>query len=266
MLPHHIESLRRMEDYFRNQDGVLGVVFGGSVAQGRARPDSDLDAMVVVTEERYARLRDALRTCECIRGHCTYPEGYFDAKYMTLDYLRAAAERGNDPTRNSFVKSRVLFSRVDGLEDIVHRIQVYPVAKKRERIELFGSILMLSGGYLFDCAWSERKDAYLAPRAACDAVYGGIRMLLARNEVFFPCHRNMLDYASRLADAPENIVGLANEFLAAPTPATRDAFTQAIIRHPGWELDFDNHNFFYARYVQCMEQFWLESDANVFEL
>lgn len=266
MLTHHAESLTRMVDLLQRREGVLGVVFGGSVAQGRERPDSDLDAMVVLEDEIYARLRAENRLCECIHGHCTYPGGYFDVKYMTMDYLRAAAEHGSDPTRNSFVKSRVMFSRVEDLEDIVRRIQTYPVAKKRERIELFASILLLSGGYLFDCARIDARDSYLTPRAVCDAVYGGLRMLLARNEVFFPCHRNMMAYAARLPDAPENIADLANAFLAGPTPATRDAFTQAICRHPGWDLDFGDHNHFYAVYVKYMEQSWLESEANVFEL
>ncbi len=52
-------------------------------------------------------------------GHCTYPEGYFDVKYMTKDYITVAAEKASEPTRNSFVKARVLFSSDPEIEDIV---------------------------------------------------------------------------------------------------------------------------------------------------
>lgn len=56
MYKHHEESLERLKEYFAGKEGVIAVIFGGSVAKGCERPDSDLDAMVVVTEEEY-RLR-----------------------------------------------------------------------------------------------------------------------------------------------------------------------------------------------------------------
>ena len=51
MYKHHEESLERLIEYFSDKEEVIAVIFGGSVAKGCERPDSDLDAMIVVTQE-----------------------------------------------------------------------------------------------------------------------------------------------------------------------------------------------------------------------
>ena len=53
MYQHHIESIENLIQYFTGKKEVIALIFGGSVAKGCERPDSDLDAMVVLTEEAY---------------------------------------------------------------------------------------------------------------------------------------------------------------------------------------------------------------------
>ena len=125
MYKHHEESLAIMRRYFEERPEVIALIFGGSVAKGNERPDSDLDGMVVVSDEVYAQKLAANQTAETITGLCTYEGGYFDVKYMTKSYLLAAAERASEPTRNAFVGSRVLFSRDPEIEGIVARIPVF---------------------------------------------------------------------------------------------------------------------------------------------
>lgn len=40
--------MRTMVRHFREQKGVIAFIFGGSVAKGMERADSDLDGMAVV--------------------------------------------------------------------------------------------------------------------------------------------------------------------------------------------------------------------------
>lgn len=117
MYQHHEESLKILEDMFRGREEVIALVFGGSVAKGMERPDSDLDAMVIVTQEYFDQCMKENRTAECLSG-CTYEGGYFDIKYMTKDFLEQAALKGSEPTRNSFVKSRVLFQGIRKLRGL----------------------------------------------------------------------------------------------------------------------------------------------------
>ena len=86
MYQHHLDSIEKMKEYFRPTEGIIALVLGGSVAKGNERPDSDLDALVILTPEAYAKKLAEGRTAECVFGHCTYEGGYFDVKYMTKDY------------------------------------------------------------------------------------------------------------------------------------------------------------------------------------
>ena len=52
MYPHHEESIQNLIKYFKDQDGVTAIILGGSIAKGRERPDSDIDAMIIVTPEQ----------------------------------------------------------------------------------------------------------------------------------------------------------------------------------------------------------------------
>ncbi len=87
MYKHHEESLENLKNYFSGKEEVIAVIFGGSVAKGCARPDSDLDAMVVVTDTAYALRVQQNSTAETIEGYCTYEGGYFDIKYMTKSFF-----------------------------------------------------------------------------------------------------------------------------------------------------------------------------------
>ena len=53
MLKHHEESIRNLVSYYKDGEGVIAVILDGSIVHGNARPDSDIDAVIVVTEEEY---------------------------------------------------------------------------------------------------------------------------------------------------------------------------------------------------------------------
>ena len=110
MYKHHEESLQIMAGYYREQKGVIAFIFGGSVAKGMERADSDLDGMAVVSQEEFKYREKHNELTDVIQGKCTYEGGYFDVKYITKDFLRAAAQKGSEPTRNSFYRARVMFS------------------------------------------------------------------------------------------------------------------------------------------------------------
>ena len=69
MYQHHLDSIEKLKEYFCRQEGVIAIVLDGSIVKGNARPDSDIDAVVVVTEERYSVLERETRLAEVITGH-----------------------------------------------------------------------------------------------------------------------------------------------------------------------------------------------------
>lgn len=94
MYPQHERATQNLVALFKEDPEVLAVILAGSLAKGLERPDSDVDAIIAVTEEKYRRLQMEGRTSECIEEGCGYEGGYFDLKYYTKDYLLAAAAHG----------------------------------------------------------------------------------------------------------------------------------------------------------------------------
>ena len=67
MYQHHLDSIEKMKEYFRPTEGIIALVLGGSVAKGNERPDSDLDALVILTPEAYdKKLAEAARQSACL--------------------------------------------------------------------------------------------------------------------------------------------------------------------------------------------------------
>lgn len=108
MYKHHEESIVNMKEHFRKH-GAVALILTGSVAKGTERADSDLDGVVILSEEAYAEKEKNHTTTETIDGLCTYEGGYFDVKYMTKQYLKDLSEKGSEPARNGFTKAKILF-------------------------------------------------------------------------------------------------------------------------------------------------------------
>jgi len=262
VLKHHEESLKILKEYYQDNDDVLALILGGSVAKGEARPDSDLDGMVIITDQAYAKRKAEGQLVENISGKCTYHEGYFDIKYFNKGYLEAAAERGSDPTRNSFVKSKVIFSLDSDIEKIIERIQTYPINEKHERILLFHSILRYASGYFY---WSgvRNNDQYMLDKCCFEIVYAGLRMLYVHNEVFFPSHLRLIEYANRLPHKPDDIINMAKAVNEKKDADSIEVFANTILNFTDWGVEPESY---VPVYVDRMEQTWQFSNDNVYEL
>ena len=228
MYKHHEESLKIMTEHYRNQEGVIAFIFGGSVAKGMERIDSDLDGMIVVSQEEFEERTINHTLTEVIHGKCTYEEGYFDVKYITKDFLQIAAEKASEPTRNSFHCAKVMFSSDPEIEDLVKQIATFQKDEKAEKMLSFYSDMMLSYGYY----WKTCKvDGYMKIRTASEIVYCIYRMILQENEILFPCNRRLEQYVDLCKDKPENIVAKCREFCETMDDALQE---EIIALYHGW--------------------------------
>ena len=138
---HHAETIARVAEHFQKEDEVEALLLGGSVAHGFARPDSDIDVLIIVSDQRHAA-RSRLSQLHFYSSElCAYPEGYVDGKYVAAGFLHEIAERGSEPARFAFQDARVLFSRLAGLEETLLMITRYPVEAKAERLRRFAAQL-----------------------------------------------------------------------------------------------------------------------------
>lgn len=261
MYQHHVDSIQRMKDYFSGMEGIIALVLGGSVAKGCERPDSDLDALVVLTDEAYARRAQEGKTAECIFGQCTYEGGYFDVKYMTMDYIRAAAQRGSEPTRNSFIKARVLFTSDPEVEDIIPRIGVFQEGERADKmLSFYGDYLLNHNYFLKGC----KAEGFIRLHAVDEIVYSVYRMILQENGILFPCNRRLEETVAQAPRKPSGILELGRAAVEEQDDPSVDAFAKAYFDWSQWEFPQD-YSLPQTRYVEDFEQWWYQPRPLVHE-
>ena len=251
--PHHREAVKELISIFREKEGVIALVFGGSVAKHMEREDSDIDAMVIVTEEFYERKRKVNCIAECISmGDCAYPGGYFDVKYMTKDYIRDAAEKGSEPTRNSFIGSHVLFSADEEVTELVRRIPVLQKQEFEEKMLSFFSNLQLNYNYFWKAC---RPEGYMKLKVASEIVYSLYRMVLQENEILFPCNRRLEQFVKLAPDQPEHLVEYCEEFCRTLEDDPLDKALEAWKAWTHYQYPTDSA-VCQSRYCDDFEQWW----------
>lgn len=251
--PHHKEAVKELISLFYGKEGVTALVFGGSVAKHMERPDSDIDAMVIVTQEYYDRQWEQNRTAECIEmGECAYPGGYFDVKYMTKEYISDAAEKGSEPTRNSFIGSHVLFSSDEEVTELVEKIPVFQKQEYEDKMLSFYSNLQLNYNYFWKAC---KPEGYMKLRVASEIVYSLYRMVLQENEILFPCNRRLEEFVKAAPDQPEHLTEYCEEFCRRLDDESLEKAVKAWEEWTHYQYPRDSA-VCQSRYCDDFEQWW----------
>ena len=192
--------------YVPGRDEVIALVFGGSVAKGVERVDSDLDAMVIVTPEYFEGAYEG-EPDGGVYFECTYEGGYFDIKYMTKEYLMARRRRA--------VSLRGILCEVEGAFPVIRRLrglwQGFRCFRRGAGGEaaFFYSDLQLNYNYFWKCC---KPDGYMKIRTASEIVYALYRLVLQENRVLFPSNRRLEDTVAGVENKPEGLVENCREF------------------------------------------------------
>lgn len=267
MHKHHQESINNLVCMFSNNPDVLAIILGGSIAKGKEKINSDIDAMVILEDNAYERYVSSNKLAECIFDHCTYENGYFDLKYFNKDYLVKASESGSEPTRYSFTGARCIHSLDEEINTLIREIPVYPIQLKQEKILSFYSALALNNFFFWDEA-HKRDDRYLKMRVASDIVLFGLRLVLAYNNRLFPCHKWLLSAVEEVPNKPEGIIQKVNTFLESLTDESKDIFINSVDSLIQFERLADPEKrieMVCTRFIEDNEWWWWKNRPNIAE-
>lgn len=251
---HHKDSLEIMLNLFKNKEEVIAIIFGGSVAKGMERPDSDLDAMIIIAQEDYEYRKANGNLSEVIEGMCTYKGGYFDIKYLTKEYIQAASNKGSEPTRNAFISAKVLYSKDPEIEQIVNSIPVFQINEMEDKNLSFYSSLMLNYMYFWkDC----KPEGYMKIHVIAEIIYMVYRMILQENQVLFPSNRRLEETVEKLSNRPQNIVELGRKFAESGVDKDCEAFVTAFLEWTSYKAP-ENLSAILTRYQEDYETWWIK--------
>lgn len=188
---HHEAAIAAFVARAARRPDVLGVLVTGSVARGDEREDSDVDLVLVVTEETWHRAVERDRVMYTERDGAGYAGGYFDVKLATTRAISAAADRGDDPVRRSLGEARCAFDSGIGLPAALARIR----ENRPDRADLVAALVAqarIHGDY-FLAEGLRREDPLLTAHAAVHLATSAARALLARHDRAFPGPKQLLD-------------------------------------------------------------------------
>ena len=234
----------------------LAIIIAGSVAKGIAREDSDIDCYLVVSDDLFEERKQLDQLFYFTKEGCDYPGGYYDGKIIPYRFLEAASVRGSEPTRASFDKAFVAFSRIPGLDDLVAKIPVYPEHNRERNFQDFYAQVELYGGYFADRA-IELGNTYLLIHAIGQIALFSGRLLLAYNRVLFPCHKSMPGVLRTLSHIPDRYFELQEDMLLHPYRETIQAFVECIRSFHEWGITPHEA---VSRFIQNNEWNWLEDE------
>ncbi len=247
---HHEKSLQNVVKYFQNEPEVEALILGGSLAHGFASPISDIDLMIIITDQHYAKRLSEGNLQFFNRELCTYPEGYVDGKYLGMSHLTEVAEMGSEPARYAFQDAQVLFSRRDSIDKQIRSIARYPLELKTERICRFYAQFEAWNWYVGEALKSQNH--YLLGVSISKLVLFGGRLILAHNELLYPYHKWFLRVLAEAREKPPALLTCIESLYQTPSAENVKLFYELIRDFRDWGI-LDN---------SWPAQFMLDSELN----
>ena len=233
MHAHHERAIAHATETLRRDPEVRALLLGGSIAHGYESAASDVDLLIVVSDDDYdVRMREGRVQWSTAEG-CEWPGGYVEGKYVSPRFLAEVARAGSEPARFAFQDARVLFSEIGDLAETLRAIARYPVEEKVPRIRRFHA--QFEAWHWYGHEALKRDDRYLLGLALARTVLFGGRMILAHNERLHPYHKWFLKVLEAAPAQPPDLMERIAALYDAPSQATLLGFWATIKNFRAWE-------------------------------
>ncbi len=252
MYAHHAKSIEKLKAKLATREDILALLVSGSIAHGFAKPSSDVDVMIVVSEEDYARRVSTGETTYWENESTDYESGYVDGKYISCRFMKQVAEKGSEPARFAFEGAILAFSNIAGVEELLADIVRYPVERKQENISRF--LAQFEAWKWYSAEAFKHDNLYLLRHAVNNLVLFGGRLILAHNEMLYPYHKWFLHVLEQAPDRPEGFLPLIERMLQEPTAEHIEAFYQSVRTFADWGEDGRSWP---SRFMEDSELNWL---------
>jgi hypothetical protein len=248
---HHQRAVDRLIDRFKSDPNYLALIIGGSLVKGYGDESSDVDFVLVATDEEYARRRLDRALTYYATDLCDYPGGYVDGKIVNIAFLEEVADRGSEPSRSAFEKVIIAYSYLPQLDDLLKRITTYPETGHMEKIRSFYAQLQAMQWYVGEA--EKRSNQYLMMHVVSDLVLFGGRLILAHNQMLYPYHKWFLRTLQGAPQKPDDLMTLIDRLLNEPNKANADRFCEAILNFTAWDTPLEGWP---ARFMEDTEWAW----------
>ena len=232
LYPHQQKAIDYITNKFQSDSLVQALLLSGSIPHGFNDENSDIDLSIVVSNEAYEQRQadNALTYFE--RADDFYAGGYFDGKYITLDYLSLAAERGSEPTKFALSGAHILFDKTGQAADYIKKISKYNIANIQENTLRF---LAQFEAWRWYCKEALAKNnQYLLDTSVSKLILFAARLILLENRRFFPYHKWLMKVLENCDDRPADLMPAIQQLLANKTPENIEYLYALIKNYKDW--------------------------------
>ena len=258
---HHQKAIDRLTKEYQKDPRYPALIIGGSVAKGCAKEDSDVDFMIITTDEEYKRRKEIEDLFINRTDLCDYPGGFVDGKVVNMDYLNLVAQKGNEPSRAAFDGAFLAYSRLENLQDLLKQINQYPEAGHSERLRSFYSMAFIQNWLMGEA--NRHDNIYTKTRAASQLTLFAGRLILAHNKVLFPYHKWFLHYLDKCAEKPDHFLDQINAVLQTPNLENANRLFQNLQEFHDWGVsDLEAYMWF----MEEVEWSWMDDNTPLEDL
>lgn len=261
MYSHHEDSIARTTEHFNKDPEVLALILGGSIAHGFAGPASDIDVMMILSDDDHQRRRARSEVMFYDPSLCTYEGGYVDGKYLSVSFLNSVAASGSEPARFAFKDARIRFSRIDGLDELIQSITRYPVERKADSIRRFYA--QLEAWHWYTQEGLKRGNPYLTGAALSKLVLFGGRMILAHNEILYPYHKWFIKVLENAVNKPADLLQRIEDAYDQPSATNVARFYETVKNFRAWET---SDTYWPNQFMLDSELNWLDGHTPIDDL
>jgi predicted nucleotidyltransferase len=261
MYEHHKKAIETITNKLESRSEVLGVILGGSVAHGFANEKSDIDLMIVLSDQEYERAKKAANISYYETEATPYEEGYVDGKYTSAAFIKRVIESGSEPARFAYKDAIVTYSEIPGLEQLVKDAARYPVERKQENMVKFYAQFEAWKWYYYEGL--KRSNEYLMDFSLPNYVLFAGRLILAYNETLYPYHKWFLKVLESVEQKPAGLLDQISGVLKKKDPESVEALYNSITSFHNWTAS-DKH--WSTHFMLDSELNWLDGPVPVADL
>lgn len=261
MYEHHQRAIEAIAGKLGAREEVVGVIIGGSIAHGYASETSDLDIMIVLSDEAY---QQAIKTGDLgyFETESTpYEGGYVDGKCVSVDYIHKVAESGSEPARFAFKDAFAAYSNVDGLDELIRAASSYPLDKKEENIQKFYAQFETWKWYFYEGL--KRNNPLLMDYSRTNYIMFAGRLILAHNEILFPSYKWLLKELEKAEAKPDHFMQLLNDVIELKSAESIELLYNSITGFHNW---YTSEEHWTVRFMIDSQLNWLDGMVPVLDL
>jgi len=262
--PHQQKAIAYISDKFKQDPNVDALLISGSIMHGFNDETSDVDINIVVSEELYQQKRSQNALTYYEEAENFYPSrlsgqsdgGYFDGKFISLNYLSLVAKQGNEPTRFALYDVDIAFDRTGKVADLIKQIGVYNMENIQQNAIRFISQM---DGWKWYCGEAiRRNNQYLLDTAVSRLILFAGRLILLENREFFPYHKWFLAMLERCENKPADFMPAVKRLLENKTHDNINYLCELVRTYRDWSGGAKYS--WTSNFVEDVETIWMRQD------